>query len=149
MKTIVDRKKWLRGPYLLHINSCLLNTDVNMMCCLGFRAKTLGLTDEEIEGVAEPCYLDKVDSRLEVDSWLLKTLAGQDTRYSQNYISSADACKAMETNDSLELTDEEREKIITEIFNRNDEEIEFVGPRLPIVNGKEVKYEEVDSHGRI
>lgn len=142
MKTIVDRKRWFRGPYTLYENSFLLNPSTGMMCCLGFRAKATGLKDEDIAGVAMPANLNCIRSRLQIDSWLLVQEFGR-------FSSSTDAFQAMEVNDRLHSTDEEREKIITEIFNANGEEIEFVGPRLPIVNGKEVRYEEVESHGGI
>lgn len=59
MKTVdvvVDRAKWLRGEG--SYDSCLLRPDDRKMCCLGFACKALGLRDDVIESVGEPCELD-------------------------------------------------------------------------------------------
>lgn len=142
MKTIVDRRKWLRGIYADGGQKSFLLNNQGMMCCLGFRAKVRGLKDEDIRELGEPSSLYNVGNiepdQIEKDSWLVF----KDEDIEGLFCSSTEAAYAMRINDDESLTDEEREKEIIEIFNHNGEEIEFVGPRLPIVDGKEVRYED-------
>lgn len=141
MKTIVDRRKWLRGPYALskcgQATSYLLDVH-GMKCCLGFRLDQDGVPSEALVGGRTPGHVYN-NSSFSKETWLV------DIADDGVFDSSGEAHKAMEANDNQSLTDEEREEIIKNIFEKNGEEIEFVGPRLPIVNGIEVRYEEVEN----
>ena len=52
MKFEIDRKRWLRGegPSL----SALLRKSDGKMCCLGFKAKALGIADADITDKGHP-----------------------------------------------------------------------------------------------
>ena len=114
--TIV-RDKWLRGatesPYE-DPNTVLLNA-VGGRCCLGFFLQACGCSDEQLLGHATPnnvgaTHILPIDAR-----WLCA--AGSDTQ----------ACSLlMEANDSSELTEEQREETVTELFKERDIEVLFI-----------------------
>ena len=47
----VNRKTWIRGD---NLNSYLLRSDDNKMCCLGFFCLASGLTEDQIRNITEP-----------------------------------------------------------------------------------------------
>lgn len=137
IKTVVDRRTWLRGPYALGGVSVLLNED-GMRCCLGFRLALAGLSNDALAGQHEPGDFADFTG---MPPWL--------TQREEDYGASTSdvAYQAMSYNDDTDIDDAERERLITDIFARNGEEIEFVGPRLPKVDGREVRYEDVETEG--
>jgi hypothetical protein len=127
---VVKRKTWYRGKGSEH--SCLLN-EHNQRCCLGFYAGACGLSNKIIRGIAEPNSViellqegqveDKdgntVHSNLDI-VWKTKLVRGLCG------ISNTPTCnKLMAVNDSVGITDEERETKLTALFKRLGIKVKF------------------------
>lgn len=104
----INRRLWYRGKGGEH--SKLLRESDGMMCCLGFLARRCGVTKKAMAGLCEPEQLENVDrGRLPgptEDDW-------------NDFV---------RTNDSVAITEEQREEKLTALFR--DElgiEVRFVG----------------------
>lgn len=117
MKFTVDRATWARGD----ANFSRLLTYAGNRCCLGFMAKQCGVPDSVILDVRSPSGLDASDQQL-LPKWLLDV----DAERAQAG-NSPNCYLAMEANDHNQLSDQEREKKLKEIFAQNGDEIEFIG----------------------
>lgn len=121
MKLIIDRDKWIRGE--TEERSRLLRSSDGKMCCLGFYSKANGYSDDEIEGINSPCELDP-SHRPPGMNWLFQSST-------PGAFPSRDASTVcwdlMVSNDDSEITEDSREKCLSELFEKNGVEVEFVG----------------------
>lgn len=110
---VIDRKKWARGgnggP------ACLLNGNGNM-CCLGFLAKACGASNAQIDGVGMPSETTTGDSQrkplVSLCYWSnLANVAWPEKLFPIEFDIS-------ELNDTIPLSDEERERQLKPLFRR-------------------------------
>jgi len=114
MKFTVDRQTWYRGKDTGE--SKLLRYD-GTRCCIGFVGKQVGCTDDDLLDVAEVIKMDSNNRNFPV--WMRepythkgggRTLIGE----------------AYHVNDDENLTDEQREARLKELFIEAGDEIEFI-----------------------
>jgi hypothetical protein len=113
MKLIIDRKIWLRGEGIE--DSYLLRSKDGKKCCIGILCSTLGVPDNEL-------FNKRGAQRLinfELPAWLGPVTAN-------NFMTELDIFRAYDANDQIGLPEDEREKLVAEIFARHDIEVEFV-----------------------
>lgn len=128
MKLVIDRKTWLRGEDAAE--SYLLRPKDKKMCCLGFYSLACGLTPDQIEGKSAPRGISR-EIQPDEFAWMFKDRTYRD--YTR------DAGLAMNINDTpvgerldygvhaqVIESEEQREKMLTELFARNGVEVEFV-----------------------
>jgi hypothetical protein len=113
MKLIIDRNTWLRGVGAA--NSYLLRPEDGKKCCIGILCSALGVSDNEMFNM-------RGSQRL-INSELLPAWLNPPDTY--GYVV-GDLFDAYNTNDDIELTEDEREQHVAEIFARHDIEVEFV-----------------------
>ena len=110
MKLIIDRKEWYRGEGIEE--SKLLRTD-GRRCCIGILGRAVGIPDHlllSIGGVGSTTHHQEAANKW--PAWCQSD--GGDIR-----------C-AYGLNDRLDLSEKERERQLTELFARNDIEVEFI-----------------------
>lgn len=116
---IIDRSKWRTGGIAYdetHGNTQLLN-EQGYMCCLGFYCLQLGeVSKNEILGIGLPEDLNNVNV---YDDAMLHLVNEDDLRNTHF------THRAIDINDSEELTNEERENNIQEHFKQIDVEVMF------------------------
>jgi hypothetical protein len=129
MKLTIQRSKWYRGQD--STESRLLRPD-GRMCCLGFYAKALGATDDQIESLHTPAMCLSNPNILpnpftwgNGGEWLL-FLPPNAPKTIRNHQNSKTCSALMNLNDDREINDETREKEVKEIFAKNGVEVEFV-----------------------
>jgi hypothetical protein len=106
-KYTVDRKTWYRG--MRGLRSRLLRPD-GTRCCIGFVGQQCGISDNWL--LDRPAIADETPEVIEAEwpEWMkVEHLVEQ----------------AYEANDNPDLTGEQREAKLKEIFARNGDEIEF------------------------
>jgi hypothetical protein len=117
MKLVIDRSKWLRGEGANP--SALLRSEDGKMCCLGFYGLACGAKPRDIRDVSAPAdlagrvfpgWLTRVDSDDGCDS----------------IANSPDAAMLMNINDEIHMSDNQRERELSEIFARHGIDVEFV-----------------------
>ncbi len=102
----VDRRKWKNG-YRGMGSSLLLNAE-GFMCCLGFAAKRLGYSDEEIldQGapyVLSPGYMGRTEGVRELPEEFQALVSKYNPSSSQPYYDNSGLCGSlMRTNDETE-----------------------------------------------
>lgn len=107
MDLIIVRSRWLRGD---KNNSFLLRSSDKKMCCMGFLAKELGASDEEI-----------------LNKQLLSHCTEHPTFWDwERGIGYQPLSDVYGTNDAPDLQDTEREAILTEKFRAFGINITFV-----------------------
>jgi hypothetical protein len=130
MKTIkVDRKKWLRGgktPDGLKTKKTLLCDSNDNCCCLGFASLQLSsLTHDHLRYKFEPDDLNtKIDHLTQYASCSFISRLVDDFNYDawdNTYFS----CTCMKINDNAEITEEERERLLTKAFAEEGLRLEF------------------------
>jgi hypothetical protein len=104
-KFIVDRRRWYRGQ---RGDLSRLLTSHGTRCCIGFVAQQCGIEDSRILG--RPTVED----------------AGPDSRWPIWMRVPAKVEAAYLANDSVNLTDGEREAALKAIFAEHGDEIEFI-----------------------
>jgi hypothetical protein len=121
MKLEINRAEWLRGEG--GSDSALLRERDNKKCCLGFFAKALGATDDDIRDIAEP---GESSTCAPWPAWVL-------TEDDDGSMVSSDAISALiQINDGQKLLERDREERIAAIFARHGVEVTFVdGPEAP------------------
>src|SRR4051812_47363760 len=112
MKIQIVREKWLRGEGVLP--SRLLRPSDGKMCCLGQACLTFGLKPQDISGITSPANVRADLAKCDNGEYLLS--GGN----------SSLAVSMMLTNDSMEITDAEREAKLMELFAQTPDTIEFV-----------------------
>lgn len=106
MKLIIDRATWLRGTG----NGALLDAH-GMKCCLGFYGLACVLTPAQLLGNVEPGDVPS-------DKWPITCV---DTEGNQSYWTE----RAIEINDSKEMSDVTREHLLVEHFAKVGVDVEF------------------------
>lgn len=115
---VVDCKTWYRGRG--SNSSCMLNTN-GKSCCLGFYARQCGVENKLMRKKATP--LDVVRNTRDIQvQW--------DTKLIKHNKNSITCERLMETNDSRDLTEPEREKKLTALFKKNGIKVKFVGEKI-------------------
>lgn len=104
---VVKRSTWFRGKG--HVVSALLRSD-NKMCCVGFLCIAAGATSSQI--LNKKC----ISRHIGLDMEYFTESSGA---------SSNIALKIYEINDNMDLTDEQREEKLTELFKSIGIEIKF------------------------
>lgn len=128
MKLVINRKIWLHGEGASQ--SALLRSEDGKMCCLGFFAKACGATDDEIED-RNMMYTDVMYPKNNPNFYPFM-------KSSPNAIDVETPPQAIldrlaTTNDGRFLSDEDRERYITEDFASFGVEVVFKG-RYPVVD---------------
>jgi hypothetical protein len=113
MKFIIDRTKWLRGGGFR--NSALLRETDGLMCCLGQVGAQCGIPEAALRNIPNP---DGVANEF-VALWP-KQLLNEDDE------DSVLACAMMSTNDSMNMTEAEREEDLVATCEPYGIELEFV-----------------------
>lgn len=124
-KFTIDRNSWSRG---IPKDTCLLNA--NGMCCLGFAALACGYSEDQIKGEERPeelvnNLLRRNKGKEGFNLWFdgLIERSGSDC-YPFN---STKICEdIIECNDSYDLSDEEREEELKNLFGKLGVEVDFV-----------------------
>jgi hypothetical protein len=123
---IIDRKTWSRG------RPSTLLSESGSRCCLGFYSKFLGVPDDQMMGVGNPCLLPYGGSGWQTikASWL-----SDQTERKYELWTSSDNILLVRYNDyergkrSYEkeevMTEELREQKIAEVFKRNGVRVVF------------------------
>lgn len=114
MKFVISRSKWLRGSKK---NSVLLD-NTGKMCCLGFYATSLGVSEADIAGKATP----ESAYTVEWPEWVRTYACSSDRRS----FDSDSILEIIDTNDSPDLTDSQRERRLTRHFARQGIKVRFV-----------------------
>jgi hypothetical protein len=115
---IINRAKWKTGGSGKDVKghglgtTCLLNS-TGFQCCLGFRCQQMGIPRKHLLHRGAPCSLE---SRYDIPD--LITEDGKNSDFTN---------KAIEINDSVKLTHEERERQLIEWFATKDIIVEFKG----------------------
>lgn len=124
MKFIIDRSQWRCGSIGPHAHgkgfARLLNAE-GYYCCLGMISEQLGQTD--LLDCAMPADLEK-------DYLLVNKLRCYDDYEDKEYDFYDDtdlSLNAAKINDNSELTDEQRESQLIELFAKEGHEIQFIG----------------------
>ena len=107
-KLVINRGRWFRGE---RRGSRLRRESDGKMCCLGFHAIACGATPEQITEVAAPA-----------DFLLLQ----RGFVYGENKLSSQIIAEAIQLNDNVSLSDQEREQRLKRTFAKAGIEVEFV-----------------------
>jgi hypothetical protein len=137
---IIDRAIWARGDVFAKeqvaagapcAGNWLLDV-AGKMCCIGIYLKSCGLPEERLKKVGEPvdvlnqATIDGAEVELPKEAlWLLETTHGSEDEPSHTNSDTASALMA--ENDSDEVSEEDREKVIASIFAKVDIEVKFVG----------------------
>jgi len=123
MKLIIDRAKWLRGEG--SSTSRLLRPSDKKMCCLGFYALSVGMTEDNIFNIATPYIIKKTKHGCSVyDAWGEGAwLFDPDEPREQ----SKDCGSLMHLNDDGAQPDYAREVDIIRVFAKHGVEVEFIG----------------------
>lgn len=119
MKLTIDRNRWLRG---VGSESSLLDS-CGKSCALGFLAKDLGYSDDEILNKEGPDYILS-DAGVRFPESLVKRIERKEDIWSAP---TEIAVQIISINDDVNLTDSERESKIIQLFQKVDIELEFVG----------------------
>ena len=121
-KFVVIRDKWARGR--TNVSSELLNIMGNM-CCLGFLGKACGYNDEDLKQVPSPGYIvyEYIDGK--VLSKFPSSLVMLDAKHPFECRDTPACRNLMKINDDEEISDQEREKLLTEKFLEIGIEVEF------------------------
>ncbi len=110
MKFIIDRKKWYRGKG--STESSLLRPD-GLQCCVGQMCSQLGCNDGTLLDI--PAM-----HMLKLNPIIFDTL-GYDINNMSNWID-----RAYGINDSMDISDTEREQKLTVLAQENGHELEFI-----------------------
>jgi hypothetical protein len=113
----IDRKTWLHGE--TH-GSYLYRCFDQKQCCLGFYLRAQGFTENQIKGIKSPRGL--TDNRCQITdlpTWMIRP-------WPPHYHSEICA-KLMITNDRLDLSNEQRERLIIEGFAEQGIRVIFTG----------------------
>jgi len=111
LKTIIiNRKRWARGNQ----GGYLLNAQSGKMCCLGFCAKSFGISTENIIGINMPKNITSLQKD-KLPKWLLLGYGPVDVE------------ELAFINDESTFSDEEREEKIKKIFKKHKINVKFVG----------------------
>lgn len=121
---VVKRSEWLRGT---SVDSCLLDKE-DKMCCLGFYAQSCGLRKQDIRGISSPQECIAQNNK-KWDTFLLKE-SKDPWSYgmpdSIGFDDSKQCVELMKINDSENISDKEREKELTSLFNKAGIKVKFV-----------------------
>jgi len=116
MKFEIDRKRWLRGEG--SVNSRLLRPSDQKMCCLGFKAKALGLSDDTISNIPSPISIPNIN----FEQWGVTGLG----RYAVIAELGDMYCLLFVTNDVRNISESEREERLIKLFAEIGDEVTFV-----------------------
>lgn len=117
----VNRKKWLRGE--LDVITVLLDS-YGSRCCLGFVMKQLGYSDRSMLDVHTPMtVLNREERSKKKDSKKNRRLLCEqkDGLYKDSLL----AQEAIDINDDVFLSEEERESALIELFDSHGCTIQF------------------------
>lgn len=125
MRTVVvDRNTWLRGEG--PVTSKLHRSKDNKQCCIGFVARELGATVEDItdrSSLSESLYYKKQGRKV---STIHSSLSfGSFITHYKDILQEAYGC-----NDNIEITDDERENLLIKIGYRMGINFVFKNGRL-------------------
>lgn len=110
----IDRKRWLRLSKENELDdSCLLNSDNNKMCCLGFYSLARGLNKKYILDISEPSGLVKESGEYMLPELMYRKECSKIAR------------KLMVINDNPNTSDEVKEKAIKNNFKKLGVKVEF------------------------
>jgi len=124
---LIDRNKWCRGKINNNHGTALLD-DGGMMCCLGFYCKQIdGMEDKDIHEIAVPAQIGK--TLVEKLSILV------DDEYEEENNDFSDT--AININDNMSISEEDRENRLKEHFASNGIEIKFTGDLPANYKGKQ------------
>ena len=121
---IIDRAKWRTGYFSDNQtgrgDTQLLNAE-GYMCCLGFRCLQMGVPENELLDTSTPGDL--------ADKWQIPDLVLKKSKIQNDGpdYNTEFSYKAMDINDDVDLTPEEREKRIIKYFAKKNIIVEFVG----------------------
>jgi hypothetical protein len=123
-KLIIKRSEWLRGEG----SDCsyLYRSSDGKRCCLGFLGNQVcGLTDDEMAGNAMPSCLPRA-------SWLPQMLKREERRNGDGHflydaiIDAPITTSLAHINDSQMVSEEKREKEVSQLMRELDIEVEFI-----------------------
>ena len=121
MTFIVKRSEWARGE-----PTALLMND-GTKCCLGFRASALGIPDRQLR-VGHPGHL-LINKATTVADWrgLLEDSDCPDAAvHPGNYCFTQAMYEILNANDDCWIGDEEREAVLTKLFQSVGDDVLFV-----------------------
>lgn len=113
----VERSRWLRGEG--YHESYLLRPADNKMCCLGFLGKACGVSEERMRGVQTPTDVSNGNDYPSALSNMLPDLVAPGSIKVAEFV-------LMDINDTPQITDEQREILLSKIFNLIGLTVEFV-----------------------
>jgi hypothetical protein len=129
-KLIIDRSKWRTGGDNIPntgIGKTRLLNEEGYMCCLGFACEQSGVPKDVLLNVASPSCLSEESEEFihEYDEALLnsKLLSQEGKGF---FINSDLSDDAMNINDSMSFTRDEREREIQELFGGYGIKVEFI-----------------------
>ena len=130
----INRQDWIRGDQRYGMFSALLRASDQKMCCLGFYLRSCGIeemADYSSPGHLHSNYTDEQRASNPIPEWLLQSASNFtfDRNESQDGRNNTLDCqRLMDINDSPdpELTEEQREKEIKELFLLHGVKVTFV-----------------------
>jgi hypothetical protein len=131
----IDRKRWARGQHKdpVEKNPGVMMNQRGKMCPIGFYLTSLGAEPATLKGVSRP---DKPGPLAFVEKkapWLLKKydriyVDGVEGAISMDVTTcSPDAFEIMSLNDDSDVSSDEREQEIADLFRQNGVQVRFTG----------------------
>lgn len=123
-KVEIDRSKWINN----HTENVLglpklLDPNTGGMCCLGFVARACGAVNADIIGISEPCEVDMYLEKLNI-----KEVEHEDGYGPEEVSMNTDLTdSAMGANDAWDVTKQEREDNLADLFREHGCELVFTG----------------------
>lgn len=120
----INRRRWLNGGNKNLVYSKLLSPHNDRQCCLGFLAREVGYSKEEINDLGCPsdAARETGDNKFPKGflRWRRNTL-------SEPWIDTKVCRKMMDVNDDKEITNKLREEKLTKLFAKVGIKVEFFG----------------------
>jgi hypothetical protein len=127
-KLILDYSKWRCGGsteeehQVGEGNTALLNNE-GFMCCLGQVSLQLGAKESDIKNVATP---DELEIEISLLNFPVEPEWDWDEQLPQGFSNTSLSAEAMEINDNIKTTPEEKIEALKELFKNHDYELEVI-----------------------
>lgn len=137
---VIDRAKWLTGPVLEKIDSCLYDNETGLQCCLGQYLVANGVPLESLRHLGMPASLVHGFSETAIPqaaAWLIKEVeADGDETYPEDELETLRSYPADDSdladqlqmaNDNRLLSPADREAQLVELFRQAGVAVTFTG----------------------
>lgn len=125
-KLVIDRARWSRGR--TEMRTLLFNDESDLMCCLGFDMINEGYTQDVITNKAAPSSCTYTTGDFRNSHWSKEINLELASELLGDYILPSGLFEdvAINVNDSINMNDEVREKLLQELFLLVDIDLTFI-----------------------